>query len=118
MEFYFSEQMMWAMIAALVLMCFDVATGFIGAWKNKCIDSSKMREGIFHKGSLVMLVALAWCLETFVMHVPDLGVSVPLVIPACVAIVLMELISVTENLVEINPELRESKLLDLFKLEK
>lgn len=109
-----SEQMMWAIIACLVMMVFDIITGFMAAWKNKDIQSTKMREGLFHKGTLILLVILAWLCELFVMHVPDLGITIPLVIPACVIIFAMELVSITENAAEINPELKDSKLLKLF----
>lgn len=109
-----SEQMMWAIIACLVMMVFDIITGFMAAWKNKDIQSTKMREGLFHKGTLILLIILAWLCELFVMHVPDLGITIPLVIPACVIIFAMELVSITENAAEINPELKDSKLLKLF----
>lgn len=109
-----SEQMMWAIIACLVMMVFDIITGITAAWKNKDIQSTKMREGLFHKGSLILLIILAWVCELFVMHVPDLGITIPLVIPACIIIFAMELVSITENAAEINPELKDSKLLKLF----
>lgn len=111
-----SEQMMWAIIACLVMMVFDIITGFMAAWKNKVIQSTKMREGVFHKATLILLIILAWLCELFVMHVPDLGISIPLVIPACIIIFAMELVSITENAAEINPELKDSKLLQLFKV--
>ena len=111
-----SEQMMWALIACLVMMVFDIITGITAAWKNKDIQSTKMREGLFHKGTLVLLIILAWVCELFVMHVPDLGITIPLVIPACIIIFAMELVSITENAAEINPELKDSKLLKLFKV--
>lgn len=117
-NFFIAEQAMWAIIACLVMMVFDIITGFLGAWKNKDIQSTKMREGLFHKGSLILIIVLAWLCELFIMHVPDLGVSVPLVIPACVLIFSMELVSITENVAEINPELKDSKLLQLFKASK
>ena len=109
-----SEQMMWAIIACLVMMVFDIITGIMVAWKNKDIQSTKMREGLFHKGTLILLIILAWVCELFVMHVPDLGITIPLVIPACIIIFAMELVSITENAAEINPELKDSKLLKLF----
>lgn len=109
-----SEEMMWAIVACLVMMVFDIITGFMAAWKNKDIQSTKMREGLFHKGALILLIILAWLCELFVMHVPDLGITVPLVIPSCVIIFAMELVSITENAAEINPELKDSKLLKLF----
>lgn len=111
-----TEQMMWAVIACITMMLFDIVTGFMAAWENKDIQSTKMREGLFHKAALVLLIILAWLCEVFVMHVPDLGITVPLVIPACIIIFSMELVSITENVSEINPQLKQSKLLQLFEI--
>lgn len=111
-----TEPMSWAVIACVVMMCFDVLTGFMAAWKNKEIESTVMREGLFHKGTLILVIVLAWMCELFVMHVPDLGLSVPLVVPACVIIFAMELTSIMENMVKINPELKTSKIMQLLKI--
>lgn len=111
----FSNEIFWAVIACVTLMIFDLVTGFIGAWKNKNINSTKMREGIFNKSALVLVIMLAILCEVFIIKIPGIGVSVPLVIPACVIIITMEVISITENIAEINPTLRDSKLLQLFK---
>lgn len=110
-----SLEMFWSIMACLALMVFDVITGFLGAWKSKDINSTKMREGLFHKGALILIIALACMCEFFVLHVPELGISVPLVIPTCVIIFAMELVSITENIAKVNPELADSKLLKLFK---
>lgn len=114
-EIGLSETMLWAMVACLVMMAFDIVVGFMAAWKNHEVQSTKMREGLFHKATLVILMVMAWMIELFVMHVPELGISVPLVIPVCVIIFTMELVSITENMAKINPELLDSKLLGLFK---
>lgn len=39
----------WAIISPLILMILDVITGYFGAWKNKEISSSKMRDGLGKK---------------------------------------------------------------------
>ena len=109
-----TDAMAWAVIACLCLMAFDVISGFTAALKSKELSSTKMREGLFHKCSLVMIIVLAWCIEIFVMHVPDLGFNVPLVIPACVLIFAMEVVSILENIVKINPELENEEIVKLF----
>lgn len=106
--------MAWAIVACVCLMLFDVISGFIAAVKNREVSSTKMREGLFHKCSLVMCIVLAWCIEMFVMHVPDLGFNVPLVIPVCVLIFAMEVVSILENIVKINPELENEEIVKLF----
>lgn len=109
-----TNAMAWAIIACVSLMLFDVISGFTAAVKNREVSSTKMREGLFHKCSLVMCIVLAWCIEMFVMHVPDLGFNVPLVIPACVLIFTMEAVSILENIVKINPDLENEEIVKLF----
>ena len=41
--------MTWSIIAPLVFMGLDILTGFLGAWKNKEVASSKMRDGLGKK---------------------------------------------------------------------
>lgn len=117
-EFGIDNQMMWAVIACLVMMLIDVLSGFLTAWKNKSIQSTVMREGLFHKATLVLLIILAWIIEFFVMKVPELGIDLPLVLPVCIFIFAMEVVSILENMVKMYPELEGSKLLDIFKLSK
>ena len=109
-----TDAMAWAIIACLCLMVFDIFSGFTAALKNRELSSTKMREGLFHKCSLVMCIVLAWCIEMFVMHVPDLGFNVPLVIPACILIFAMEVVSILENIVKINPDLENEEIVKLF----
>lgn len=109
-----TDGMAWAIIACICLMLFDVISGFIAAIKNHEVSSTKMREGLFHKCSLVMCIVLAWCIEMFVMHVPDLEFNVPLVIPACVLIFAMEVVSILENIIKINPDLENEEIVKLF----
>lgn len=109
-----TDGMAWAIIACVCLMLFDVISGFIAAIKNRELSSTKMREGLFHKCSLVMCIVLAWFIEMFVMHVPELGFNVPLVIPACVLIFAMEVVSILENIVKINPDLENEEIVKLF----
>ena len=39
----------WAFVLPLLLMIIDIFTGYINAWKNKEISSSKMRDGLGKK---------------------------------------------------------------------
>lgn len=110
-----TEPMMWAITAVIGFMILDMITGFMGAWHEKNIDSTKMREGLFHKGALIMIIVMAWLIEITVLHVPDLGFTVPLLIPACIGIISMEVVSNLENLAKINPSLANSPLMELFR---
>lgn len=110
-----SDVATWAVCAALAFSAMDMLTGFLGALVKGNVQSGKMREGLAHKGSFILLIILAWMCELFTANVPDLSFNVPLVIPVCVAIVLTEVVSILENLVIINPELEGSKIFDIFR---
>lgn len=109
-----TEEMLWAMGAVFLFMLLDFISGVSAAFINDEYDSKKVREGIFHKGGLTLVVVCAAAIELFVVHVPSIGITVPLLVPVCVIIVLMELTSIMENVVKINPELGGNKLFGLF----
>lgn len=91
-----------------VFILFDVITGFIKAWNNGSIDSSKLRTGLFHKLSEIIATVGSALLEHGV-HYIELNVDLPLLGVVSVYICLMELISIIENLCAVN-----SKLNNLF----
>lgn len=111
-----TEEMLWASGAVFVFMLLDFISGVVAAFVNKAYDSKKVREELFHKGGLTLVVVCALAIDVFIMHIPSLGIGVPLLVPVCVIIVLMEVTSITENAAEINPGLKDSKLLKLFKV--
>lgn len=105
-------------IAALavtgVLIVMDYLTGLAKAVVQKDIDSTKMRDGLWHKAAYVMVIVLAEVIEHG-QEIVDLGFTVPLIVPACVYIVVTETASILENLGQINPELAQSPVLQLFR---
>lgn len=105
-------------LAALAITCalivMDYLTGLAKAVVQKDIDSTKMRDGLWHKAAYVAVIALAEVIEHG-QEVVDLGFTVPLIVPACVYIVLTETASILENLGQINPELANSPILQLFR---
>ena len=98
---------------ALALMGLDILLGLAGAAKNKDVQSSKMREGLWHKAGSIGLIVLAYVLDVAVDHV-DLGVIFPGVVIVCAYIILMEVGSCLENLVVLNPELRNNPIMKVF----
>lgn len=105
-------------IAALaivgVMILLDYATGLIKACMQHDISSTKMREGLYHKAAFILTMALAEVIEHG-QAVVDMGFTVPVVIPAAVYITITEVASIIENLGQINPELKSSRLLALFR---
>ena len=105
-------------IAAIVITCvlaaMDYLTGLAKAVKNRDVSSEKMRQGLWHKSAYLLVIMLAEILEHG-QQLIDMGFGVPIIIPACVYIIITEVASIIENLGELNPELRSSPILQLFR---
>lgn len=117
MEFV-EEPQLWAMGMACVFMLLDVVSGFVGALRNQSLNSTKMRDGIFNKSALLIVMFVAWLVEFTMKNVPALGFDAPILLPICVIIILMELTSIMENVAKISPALAGSRLLKFFESEK
>lgn len=82
----------WIFIVPIALMGIDYATGILNAWIKGEIKSKKMREGLAKKfGELCVLVIGA---------IFSFGLAVPVIVVNFVSvyIMIMELISICENL--------------------
>ena len=101
---------------ALGFIALDFLTGFTQAVANKTVDSTKMRDGLWHKCGLVMAMLLAAMIE-WAMHYIDLGFTLPLFVPVSVFIMLTEIVSIFENICKLSPELADSKLAQIFKID-
>lgn len=90
-ELHYSHEY-WIFLLPLVLIASDVVSGWIQATINSTWDSTKMRKGLFRKGGEMMVVVIAWIV----------GIALPMDINialfASVYIVIMEALSVLENL--------------------
>lgn len=82
----------WVLLLPCSLMAIDFLTGFVNAWLTGHIKSYVMREGLAKKCGEVALLVTG--------EVLTLGLSVPVYIVAGVSvyIILMEIISLFENL--------------------
>lgn len=104
-------------VCAGVLMITDYVTGIVKAIIGRCMNSTEMREGLAHKFSYVVVIFVAWFVE-FESGRIDLGFALPLFVPVVAGVSLIEITSILENCVEINPELAESRILEIFKNDK
>lgn len=111
MEGFNVDWHVFIIVTAFIVM--DVVTGTAQAAKNKALDSSKMRDGLFHKIGFMMAVVLA-CLCEYAMSWIDLGFEIPMVGGVCAFICLTELVSILENIALLAPELSESAFLSYF----
>lgn len=89
---------------ALAFMVIDVFTGVLKAVKNKELNSTKAREGIYKKASFILFIAFGY-LADYAMDYVDMGFNLPAAATICALIVVTEAISVLENLGQINPDL-------------
>lgn len=92
-----------------IFILFDIITGVIKALYNNGLNSTNLRQGLFHKLSEIIAVVGAGLLEYGIAYV-HLGVDIPVLDIVSAYICLTELISVLENLANVNP-----KLAKLFK---
>ena len=91
-------------VIVLGFIVFDVLTGFIKGIAKEGINSTALRQGLFHKLSEILAVAGSAGLDYVVKYL-ELGVNVPLVESVSVYICVMELVSIIENICAINPQL-------------
>lgn len=110
------------MIFAIIVGCAilaDIITGLVKAWSTKTLNSQALRKGLLHKFSEIFLCGISYGAE-YATHYISIDVSIPLFNATCSYIVLMEIISVFENLTAINPDLSKfiGKYLDSNKSRK
>ncbi|NGM16561.1 holin [Eggerthellaceae bacterium zg-893] len=101
-------------VITVALILGDLATGLCGAIKSKDLDSTKLRDGLWHKMGFILLIAFAYALEYAAGYI-DIGIDVPAVGAVCAYIMLTEGVSITENLCIINPEIAQSPVGAIFK---
>lgn len=89
---------------ALAFMVIDVFTGVLKAVKNKELNSTKAREGIYKKASFILFIAFGY-LADYAMDYVNMSFNLPAAATICTLIIVTEAISVLENLGKINPDL-------------
>ena len=103
----------YVVIATLLFIAFDFATGFIQAVANKEVKSEKLRQGLFHKCGFVLAIVFGILVEWSLQFV-DLGFDVPVAIAVCGYICLTEVTSILENLGKLSPELAQTGFMSIF----
>lgn len=109
-----SEPQAWSLAIGGSVMIIDVVSGLVKAFANKCYDSAKMRVGLVHKFTELVIVALAFVLELACEHIAGLPFSGVTVVLTCTYIIIMEVGSIMENLISAYPELADTPLAKLF----
>lgn len=102
----------------IVVICIiaDVVTGLTAAWLTQTFSSSKMRIGAQHKiGEILSVVSMVGV--QYGLPYLDVHTSINFVRYITIYIVIMELTSIAENIVELDPEMSGpfGKIIDMLK---
>ena len=72
-------------------MLIDVATGVLKAVKNKDLNSTKAREGIYKKASFILFIAFGY-LSEYAMQFVDLGFTFPAGGTVCLLVIVLNIL--------------------------
>lgn len=103
-------------IITLLFMIIDIVTGYVGAWLTGTISSAIMRKGLGHKFAFIAFIAMAALIDFAQGEgIINLGVALQLTTLTCIYIIITEINSITENIIVIFPELKNTPLINVFK---
>lgn len=111
-----SEAQAWSILLACVMMCADVVVGFIQAAINTQLSSTKMRKGLLHKILILILIFVCLAIEIGISHTVKLPYGIPTCEVVCGYVIIMELVSILENIARGYPQFADSQLFKLFNL--
>ena len=100
-----------------LLVLIDYITGVVNAIMHGELSSKKMRQGLGHKIAYLAIICVALIVEYGSDYI-NLEIELPIFIPACTGICLIEITSIMENCMKINPELSKSNILNIFGIDK
>lgn len=106
----------YSIIIALIFNALDLLSGIIVAVKNKDIQSSKLRDGLFKKVGFILCYFMGWLIDTkgYIIGFNIAKVLPIIILYACTT----EMVSIIENICKINPDLVPAKLMAMFHLDK
>lgn len=110
---YMVEEDIYISIAVIALIIIDYISGVIAAAYNGELSSRRMKEGLLKK-LVYILIMLTCYIVDFTNHKVSLGFTISLYIAVGVGIVLVEITSIFENCCKINPEIKNSNILDII----
>jgi toxin secretion/phage lysis holin len=100
-----------------LLVTIDYVTGVVNAIMHGELSSERMRQGLGHKFAYLAIICVTLIVEYGSDYI-NLGIELPVFTPACAGICLIEITSIMENCIKINPELSKSNILNIFKIDK
>lgn len=93
-------------LVCLMFIAMDILTGWTKAVATGTTNSSIMRVGLFHKLGEILAILFGYACE-FAFPYVGIAISIPLVESIGTYIILMEVASVVENIMQINPQLKD-----------
>ena len=96
-----------------LLVLIDYITGVVNAIMHGELSSEKMRQGLGHKFAFLAIICVALIVEYGSDYI-NLGIELPVFIPVCAGICMIEITSIMENCVKINPDLKGSNIFNIF----
>lgn len=91
----------------------DFISGFAKAVYTHSVASSKMRDGLFHKFAYMLVVAIC-ILFDYAQAKFNIGTHVPLVLIACVYIVITDTVSFFENVCAFNLQIANMRVVKVI----
>ena len=99
-------------ILCMIMIGFDVLTGWLKAIKKGKFKSTVMKKGLLSKVTEMIILVMMYALEYYLPMI-NINLGLPIVSLVGVYIIIMELASVIENIGSINPALAK-KLSTIF----
>ena len=99
-------------ILCLIMIGFDVLTGWLKAIKKGKFKSTVMKKGLLSKVTEMIILVMMYALEYYLPMI-NINLGLPIVSLVGLYIIIMELASVIENIGAINPALAK-KLSTIF----
>lgn len=97
-------------VGVFIFMCLDIVSGLTKSFATNTFSSTKVKTGLFHKSALVFIIIMGAAIDILSGFIPGMPFTVPLTQSSCVLIIGMECMSVLENIVAINPSLKDTAL--------
>ena len=107
----------YPVILALIFNALDIISGLIAGVRNKDIQSSKLRDGLFKKVGFIFCYLMAWLIDTQGDMI-GFQISVKILPIIILYVCTTEVVSILENISKINSDLLPSKLMELFHIQK
>lgn len=108
-----TEEETWLSVAVFIFIIIDYITGVINAALKNSISSRKMREGLGHKATYIILLSVCYIIDAIQLNT-ELNLPTKLFPIVSCGILLIELTSIIENICEINPELKQANFMYIF----